>query len=86
MRIDVFFGPGEIGPPEMSGRVVAVIDVLRASTTIAAAPHDAVGSTRSKRSAPRRKTPKSVSAVPAISRLSPALPTSTTAPGRVRAW
>ena len=37
MRIDVFFGPGEITAAEMAGRVVAVIDVLRASTTIAAA-------------------------------------------------
>jgi 2-phosphosulfolactate phosphatase len=37
VRLDVFFGLGEITPAESSGRVVAVIDVLRASTTIAAA-------------------------------------------------
>ena len=37
MRVDVFFGPHEIGAADMNGRVVAVIDVLRASTTIAAA-------------------------------------------------
>lgn len=40
MRIDVYFGPSEIAPGELSGRVVAVIDVLRASTTIAAALHN----------------------------------------------
>lgn len=40
MQVDVFFGPSEISPPEMNGRVVAVIDVLRASTTIAAALHN----------------------------------------------
>jgi 2-phosphosulfolactate phosphatase len=37
VRVDVFFGLAEITPAESSGRVVAVIDVLRASTTIAAA-------------------------------------------------
>ena len=37
MRIDVFFGPQQIAPGEMNGRVVAVIDVLRASTSIAVA-------------------------------------------------
>lgn len=37
MRIDVLFGPAAITPAAVSGRVVAVIDVLRASTTIAAA-------------------------------------------------
>ena len=37
MRIDVYFGPSELSPGELNGRVVAVIDVLRASTTIAAA-------------------------------------------------
>ncbi len=37
MRIDVYFGCAEIAPGELNGRVVAVIDVLRASTTIAAA-------------------------------------------------
>lgn len=40
MRVDVFFGPPEISPPDMNGRVVAVIDVLRASTSIAAALHN----------------------------------------------
>ncbi|HEX6535059.1 MAG TPA: 2-phosphosulfolactate phosphatase [Gemmatimonadaceae bacterium] len=37
MRIDVLFGPTAITPAAVAGRVVAVIDVLRASTTIAAA-------------------------------------------------
>ena len=37
MRLDVFFKVGEVAPADVSGRVVAVIDVLRASTTIAAA-------------------------------------------------
>lgn len=37
MRIDVVFGPAAITPGVVTGRVVAVIDVLRASTTIAAA-------------------------------------------------
>lgn len=36
MRIDVHFSP-PVAPAELAGRVVAVIDVLRASTTIAAA-------------------------------------------------
>ncbi len=40
MRIDVFFGPSELAPGELTGRVVAVIDVLRASTSIAAALHN----------------------------------------------
>ncbi len=35
--MDVFFKVGEVAPADMSGRVVAVIDVLRASTTIAVA-------------------------------------------------
>ncbi|GAC1479235.1 MAG: 2-phosphosulfolactate phosphatase family protein [Gemmatimonadaceae bacterium] len=39
MRIDVFFGPQQLVAGDSSGRVVAVIDVLRASTTIAAALH-----------------------------------------------
>ena len=34
MRLDVFFGP-HVAPGDVAGRVVAVIDVLRASTTIA---------------------------------------------------
>ncbi|HEX6964568.1 MAG TPA: 2-phosphosulfolactate phosphatase [Gemmatimonadaceae bacterium] len=37
MRIDVLFGPGNIIPALVQGRVVAVIDVLRASSTVAAA-------------------------------------------------
>ena len=37
MRIDVHFGVGGLGPADFNGRVVAVIDVLRASTSIAAA-------------------------------------------------
>jgi 2-phosphosulfolactate phosphatase len=37
MRIDVLFGPGNAVPALVHGRVVAVIDVLRASTTIATA-------------------------------------------------
>ncbi|MGH9887832.1 MAG: 2-phosphosulfolactate phosphatase [bacterium] len=36
MRIDVIFG-GAVAPSDVSGRVVAVIDVLRASTSIAVA-------------------------------------------------
>jgi 2-phosphosulfolactate phosphatase len=37
MKIDVFLSPGEITTGGVLGRVVAVIDVLRASTTIATA-------------------------------------------------
>ena len=37
MRVDVFFGGQQVAAGEMNGRVVAVIDVLRASTTIAVA-------------------------------------------------
>jgi len=37
VRLDVFFGAAEITPAESAGRVIAVIDVLRASTTIAVA-------------------------------------------------
>ena len=37
MRVDVLFGPASSAPGVVAGRVVAVIDVLRASTTIAAA-------------------------------------------------
>lgn len=37
MRVDVWFGAAEATPAELSGRVVVVIDVLRASTTIAVA-------------------------------------------------
>ena len=37
MRIDVLFGPATVTPALVTGRVVVVVDVLRASTTIAAA-------------------------------------------------
>lgn len=37
MRLDVFFTPAEVKPNDVAGRVVAVIDVLRASTSIAVA-------------------------------------------------
>jgi 2-phosphosulfolactate phosphatase len=37
MRIDVFFTPQEVTPADVANRAVAVIDVLRASTTIAVA-------------------------------------------------
>ena len=37
MRIDVVFGPGNLTPALLGSRVVVVIDVLRASTSIAAA-------------------------------------------------
>ena len=37
MRIDVFFGAQPLAAGDVAGRVVAVIDVLRASTTIAVA-------------------------------------------------
>lgn len=37
MRIDVLFGPAMVTPALVTGRVVVVIDVLRASTTIATA-------------------------------------------------
>jgi len=37
MRVDVFFGPQEVAPADVANRVVAVVDVLRASTSIAVA-------------------------------------------------
>lgn len=37
MKVDVLFGAGGLTPAEMHGRVVVVIDVLRASTSIAVA-------------------------------------------------
>ena len=37
MRLDVFFGSQQVAPGDSAGRLVAVIDVLRASTSIAAA-------------------------------------------------
>lgn len=37
MRLDVFLAPSELSPAALDGRTVAVIDVLRATTSIAAA-------------------------------------------------
>jgi 2-phosphosulfolactate phosphatase len=37
VRVDVLFGTGGLTPADLAGRVVAVIDVLRASTSIAVA-------------------------------------------------
>ena len=37
MRLDVFFTPAEVRPADTAGRLVAIIDVLRASTTVAVA-------------------------------------------------
>jgi 2-phosphosulfolactate phosphatase len=37
VQIDVFFGPAGVTPADVNGRAVAVIDVLRASTSIAVA-------------------------------------------------
>jgi 2-phosphosulfolactate phosphatase len=37
MRVDVYFGPQEVGASDVASRVVAVVDVLRASTSIAIA-------------------------------------------------
>lgn len=37
MRVDVYLAPSELSPAALDGRVVAVVDVLRATTTIAAA-------------------------------------------------
>jgi 2-phosphosulfolactate phosphatase len=39
VRLDVFLSPSELTPAALDGRIVAVIDVLRATTTIAAALH-----------------------------------------------
>lgn len=39
MRIDVHFNPVGLGPPDVQGKSVVVIDVLRATTTIAVALH-----------------------------------------------
>ena len=39
MRLDVYLAPSELTPAALDGRIVAVIDVLRATTTIAAALH-----------------------------------------------
>jgi len=40
MKIDVAFGPTGLGPTDVQGRSVVVIDVLRATTTIAVALHN----------------------------------------------
>lgn len=40
MRLDVFFGVGSMSAADTAGRTVVVIDVLRASTSIAAALHN----------------------------------------------
>lgn len=40
MKVEVFMSPGELTAGDMQGRVVAVIDVLRASTSIATALHN----------------------------------------------
>ena len=37
MRVEVFFGTPTLSPSDVQGRLVAVVDVLRASTTIAVA-------------------------------------------------
>jgi 2-phosphosulfolactate phosphatase len=39
MRVDVLFGAASVTPADVAGRVVAVVDVLRASSSIAAALH-----------------------------------------------
>ncbi len=40
MKVDVVFGAGAIAPADAHGRIVVVIDVLRASTSIAVALHN----------------------------------------------
>jgi len=37
MRLDVFFTPTQVKPSDTMGRLVAIVDVLRASTTVATA-------------------------------------------------
>lgn len=37
MQLDVFFTPGQVKPGDLAGRLVAVVDVLRASSSIATA-------------------------------------------------
>ena len=37
MRIDVLLGEGHVAPADVAGRVVIVVDVLRAATTVAMA-------------------------------------------------
>ena len=40
MKVDVFFTPAGVNPADVQGRSVAVLDVLRATTTIAVALHN----------------------------------------------
>jgi 2-phosphosulfolactate phosphatase len=37
VRLDVFFTPNQVKPPDTQGRLVIIVDVLRASTTVATA-------------------------------------------------
>ena len=37
MRLDVFFAPNQVKPADTAGRLVVIVDVLRASTTVATA-------------------------------------------------
>jgi len=37
VRLDLFFSPIQVKPPDTAGRLVVIIDVLRASTTVATA-------------------------------------------------
>jgi 2-phosphosulfolactate phosphatase len=37
VRLDVFFTPNQVKPADTAGRLVAIVDVLRASTTVATA-------------------------------------------------
>jgi len=37
VRLDVFFTPNQVKPPDTQGRLVVIVDVLRASTTVATA-------------------------------------------------
>jgi 2-phosphosulfolactate phosphatase len=39
VRVDVYLAPSELTPAALDGRIIAVIDVLRATSTIAAALH-----------------------------------------------
>ena len=56
MRIDVVFGVQQLTPQDVQGRVVAVIDVLRASTTIAVALATARAPSSRSRARRRRST------------------------------
>jgi 2-phosphosulfolactate phosphatase len=37
VRLDVFFTPNQVKPSDTQGRLVAIVDVLRAATTVATA-------------------------------------------------